>query len=109
MSDFITGRKHFVVFSSILRWILFLGSHDIGFLPPLKTSSFDYRYNVSYPIIEKHILFVRAIQSPACTKDRCFMSFSGAAPGIFPWWSITGNMWNIGATAPVTSADGTIN
>ena len=34
---------------------------------------------------------------------------SGAAPGNFPRWGITGNMSNIGAIAPLTISKGTRN
>ena len=34
---------------------------------------------------------------------------SGEAPGIFSGWGITGNMCNIGAIAPMTSAEGRRN
>ena len=35
--------------------------------------------------------------------------YAGAAPGIFPYWGITGNMSNIGAIAIKTSNEGTRN
>jgi len=38
-----------------------------------------------------------------------YIQGSGVVPGVFPWWGITGNKCNIGAIAPMTSAEGMIN
>lgn len=72
----------------------------------LKTSP-----NYIFLLLIKHTCFYKTLLllDSAGLNSILGVVYAGAAPGIFPYWGITGNMSNIGAIAIKTSDEGTRN